>query len=191
MTTTHKTLRGPKGSLIFFKDSLTIDKTVFPGLQGGINLSAMAGIAVALQESLSDKYRDCMRETKKSAAALAKQLMNAGLKLVCNGSENHLMIVKLEEGSAREITSRLQNVGIMTNPNSLSTDKSPFKNSGVRLGTPVLCTRGMKEEDMSAVSDFFLRGLHLSETAIFSEKHRTLKNEIATFLEGFSEIIEI
>lgn len=163
-TTTHKTLRGPRGAMIFSrKDQTTkfggkemsiadaIDKAVFPGLQGGPHDNQTAAIAVALGEAMRPDFKKYERQIVKNAKALANELKRLGLRLVSGGTDNHLMLVDLTNLgiSGREAQDRLEEVGIIVNRNTIPYDtRSPFDPSGIRLGTPSLTTRGMKEKEM-------------------------------------------
>lgn len=166
-TTTHKTLRGPRGGLIMVtkkgleKDpelGKKIDKAVFPGLQGGPHEHTIAGIAIALKEASTEGFKDYARQIVKNARALAESLMKNNIKLVSNGTDTHLILVDLTPfgiGLGKEVAVALENAGICLNANSIPKDPStPFRPSGIRLGTPILTTRGMKEEEMKLVGDF-------------------------------------
>ena len=157
-TTTHKTLRGPRGGLILCKEEYgpMINKAVFPGNQGGPLMHVIAAKAVCLKEALSDDFKAYQTQVKKNAAALAEALMERGIEIVSGGTDNHLMLVSLiKQGlTGKEVEHMLDEVGITCNKNTIPGDpKSPFVTSGIRLGTPAVTTRGFKEEDMVEVAE--------------------------------------
>ena len=158
-TTTHKTLRGPRGGLILCKDAefgQKFNKAIFPGIQGGPLMHVIAAKAVALKEALSPEFKEYARQIVKNAKALADTLQADGFRIVSGGTDNHLMLVDL---TSKNITGKLaQNlldeVGITANKNTIPFEKlSPFVTSGIRLGSPALTTRGFKEEDMVEVAN--------------------------------------
>ena len=157
-TTTHKTLRGPRGGMILCNDEeiyLKINKAVFPGTQGGPLMHIIAAKAVALGEALTDEYKEYQQQVVKNAAALAKALTDEGFELVSGGTDNHLMLLKLvNEGiTGKELEHRLDEVHITANKNTIPNDpQSPFVTSGVRLGTPAVTTRGFKEAEMVKIA---------------------------------------
>ena len=158
-TTTHKTLRGPRGGLILCKDAefgQQFNKAIFPGIQGGPLMHVIAAKAVALKEALSPEFKEYAQQVVKNAKVLADTLQADGFRIVSGGTDNHLMLVDL---TSKKITGKLaQNlldeVGITANKNTIPFEKlSPFTTSGLRLGSPALTTRGFKEEDMKEVAD--------------------------------------
>ncbi len=157
-TTTHKTLRGPRGGMILCNDEeiyTKINKAVFPGTQGGPLMHIIAAKAVALGEALTDEYKEYQKQVVKNAAALAKALTDEGFELVSGGTDNHLMLLKLvKEGiTGKELEHRLDEVHITANKNTVPNDpQSPFVTSGVRLGTPAVTTRGFKETEMKRIA---------------------------------------
>ena len=157
-TTTHKTLRGPRGGMILCNDEeiyTKINKAVFPGTQGGPLMHIIAAKAVALGEALTDEYKEYQMQVVKNAAALAEALKNEGFELVSGGTDNHLMLLKLvNEGiTGKELEHRLDEVHITANKNTVPNDpQSPFITSGVRLGTPAVTTRGFKEAEMKKIA---------------------------------------
>lgn len=166
-TTTHKTLRGPRGALIFgnkdskkakregLKMGSAIDKAVFPTLQGGPHDNQTAAIAVALKEALSPTFKTYGKQIVKNAKALAKELTKLGYDLVSGGTDTHLMLIDLsnKDISGRVAQDRLEEAGIIVNRNTVPYDKrSPFDPSGIRIGTPLVTTRGMKEKDMKKIA---------------------------------------
>ena len=156
-TTTHKTLRGPRGGLIMCKEDFAkiINSRVFPGSQGGPLMHVIAAKAVALQEALSDDFKIYQSQIVKNARAMAEELISRGLRLVSGGTDNHLMLVDLTDKglTGMEVEEALDRAGITTNKNGIPFDtKSPQITSGIRLGTPAVTTRGMKEEEMKTIA---------------------------------------
>ena len=158
-TTTHKTLRGPRGGMILCKDEefgKQFNKAIFPGIQGGPLMHVIAAKAVALKEALSPEFKEYAQQVVKNAKVLADTLQADGFRIVSGGTDNHLMLVDL---TSKKITGKLaQNlldeVGITANKNTIPFEKlSPFTTSGLRLGSPALTTRGFKEDDMKEVAD--------------------------------------
>lgn len=157
-TTTHKTLRGPRGGLILCKEKYAkdINKAVFPGCQGGPLMHVIAAKAVCLKEALSPEFKTYQAQIKKNAATLASELMSRGIDIVSGGTDNHLMLVDLiKQGkTGKEVEHNLDEVGITCNKNTIPNDpQSPFVTSGIRLGTPAVTTRGFIEEDMQEVAE--------------------------------------
>ena len=159
-TTTHKTLRGPRGGMILSSNEVNekynFNKAVFPGIQGGPLMHVIAGKAVCLKEALSDEYKAYQTQVVKNAQALANALMERGFKIVSGGTDNHLMLVDLQnlDLTGKEVEKLLDSVHITANKNTVPNDpKSPFVTSGIRLGTPAITTRGAKEEDMVIIAD--------------------------------------
>ncbi len=163
-TTTHKTLRGPRGGMILCNqeaaDKFNFNKAVFPGIQGGPLEHVIAGKAVCFQEALSPEFRKYQQQIIKNAKALCKGLMDRGAKIVSNGTDNHLMLLDLsgEEVTGKELERRLDEAHITCNKNTIPNDpRSPFVTSGVRLGTPAVTTRGMKEADMDRIAESIVK----------------------------------
>jgi glycine hydroxymethyltransferase len=157
-STTHKTLRGPRGGLILCKEKYAkaIDKAIFPGTQGGPLMHIIAAKAVCFGEALTDEYKAYQTQIVKNAQALAKGLTSRGLKLVSGGTDNHLMLLDLigTGVTGKELQARLDSVYITANKNAIPNDpESPFVTSGVRLGTPAATSRGLKEDDMDIVAE--------------------------------------
>lgn len=159
-TTTHKTLRGPRGGMILSSNEVNekynFNKAVFPGIQGGPLMHVIAGKAVCLKEALTDEYKAYQTQVVKNAAALANALTERGFKIVSGGTDNHLMLVDLQnlDLTGKEVEKLLDSVHITANKNTVPNDpKSPFVTSGIRLGTPAITTRGAKEEDMEVIAD--------------------------------------
>ena len=158
-TTTHKTLRGPRGGMILCKESLgkQIDKAVFPGTQGGPLMHIIAAKAVALGEALTEDFKAYQKQIVLNAAALAKELTARGVELVSGGTDNHLMLLKLVKHgiTGKELEARLDEVHITANKNTIPNDpQSPFVTSGLRIGTPAVTTRGFKEKEMALIAEW-------------------------------------
>ena len=156
-TTTHKTLRGPRGGMILCKEELAkkIDSAIFPGSQGGPLEHIIAAKAVALGEALKPEFRIYQEQILKNAAALARGLMDEGFDLVSGGTDNHLMLVDLRPAhlTGKEMEKRLDEVNITVNKNAIPNDpEKPFVTSGIRVGTPAATTRGFREEDMAVIA---------------------------------------
>lgn len=152
-STTHKTLRGPRGAFIVCRKELgeAVDKAVFPGLQGGPHLHTIAAMGVALQEALKPSFRKYAQQVVKNAQKLAAELGKLGFKIISGGTDNHLMLINVTPlGLTGDIAAdRLESAGIIVNKNSIPDDPNkPRKPSGIRLGTPAVTTRGLKEKDM-------------------------------------------
>src|SRR5688500_1483570 len=166
-TTTHKTLRGPRGGLILTNDeelNKSINRSVFPGSQGGPLMHIVAAKAVAFGEALRPEFKGYARQIVKNAQAMAAALQQKGYRLQSGGTENHLMLVDLRARNAEftgaDAEKALEAAGIIVNKNAILNDPRPPKvTSGVRLGTPALTTRGLKETDMATVADFIDRAL--------------------------------
>ena len=159
-TTTHKTLRGPRGGLILCNqeaaDKFNFNKAVFPGIQGGPLEHVIAGKAVCFKEALEPEFAEYQKQIIKNAQALSKGLMGRGVKIISGGTDNHLMLIDLrgEEVTGKELEKRLDAAHITCNKNTVPNDpRSPFVPSGVRLGTPAVTTRGLKEEDMDVIAE--------------------------------------
>ncbi len=163
-TTTHKTLRGPRGGMIMCKEKFAkaVDKMIFPGTQGGPLVHVIAAKAVSFKEALQPEFKDYQRQVKKNAKALAQRLTEDGFRIVSGGTDNHLMLVDL---TAKNITGKdaeiaLDAAGITCNKNSIPYDqKPPVTTSGIRLGTPIVTTRGMREPEMKIIGDLICEAL--------------------------------
>ncbi len=156
-TTTHKTLRGPRGGLILCREALAklIDKAVFPGTQGGPLMHIIAAKAVALGEALTEEFKEYQQQVAKNAAALCEALKEQGIRIVSNGTDNHLMLLDLRDTglTGKELEHYLDEVHITANKNTIPNDpQSPFVTSGVRIGTPAVTTRGFKESEMKLIA---------------------------------------
>ena len=157
-TTTHKTLRGPRGGMIMCREEYAkdIDKTVFPGIQGGPLMHVIAAKAVAFKEAMSKEFNDYQKQIVKNAKKVAGELMMRGNELVSGGTDNHLMLVDLNPIgiTGKEAEAKLQEAGIILNKNTIPFEtKSPFITSGIRIGTPAATTRGMKEKEMIIIAE--------------------------------------
>ena len=178
-TTTHKTLRGPRGGIIMCKEEYAkkIDSAVFPGQQGGPLMHIIAAKAVAFKEALSDEFRAYQGQIIKNAAALADGLMKRGVNLVSGGTENHLMLIDLRGTgvTGKELQLRLDDVNITANKNTIPFDpEKPFVTSGVRVGTAAVSARGMKEEDMDVIADSIAKSIFS-----FEESKEDIKAAVA------------
>lgn len=176
-STTHKTLRGPRGGLILCREEFAkaIDKAVFPGTQGGPLMHVIAGKAVCFGEALKPEFKEYGHKIVANAAALADGLIKRGVKLVSNGTDNHLMLVDLSgtELSGKELEQRLDSVNITANKNTVPGEqRSPFVTSGLRLGTPAITTRGLNTDDMDIIAQCI--GLAVQDFAPNEEKIRAM-----------------
>ena len=186
-TTTHKTLRGPRGGMILSTEEFgkAIDKAIFPGTQGGPLEHVIAGKAVAFNEALQPEFTDYARQIVANARALGQQLQTRGIRLVSGGTDNHLLLVDLtRQGvSGKDAANALQAVGITCNKNLIPFDlQSPNVTSGIRLGTPALTTRGMRENEMRQVADWIADiATHMDDTAL----HARVREAITRFASQF------
>ncbi|HTF93239.1 MAG TPA: serine hydroxymethyltransferase [Verrucomicrobiae bacterium] len=174
-TTTHKTLRGPRGGMVLCKaeHAKVVDSRVFPGMQGGPLMHVIAAKAVALKEALSPEFKIYQQQIVKNAQTLAKALMHGGFRLTSDGTDNHLMLVDLRKSelTGKVAQETLDKARITVNRNAVPFDtRSPFVTSGVRLGTPAVTARGMKEAEMELIGDFISRALnHGADNAALQE----------------------
>lgn len=181
-TTTHKTLRGPRGGLILTNDedlSKKINKAVFPGIQGGPLMHVIAAKAVCFGEALSEEFKSNQKKVVENASALAKGLVKRGFNLVSGGTDNHLMLVDLRpfDITGKELEHRLDEVYITVNKNAIPNDpQSPFITSGIRIGTPAVTTRGLGEDEMDKIAQF----IYLTAT--------DFENSAESIREGVTEI---
>lgn len=173
-TTTHKTLRGPRGGLILTNNeeiATKINKAIFPGIQGGPLMHVIAAKAVSFKEALDPSFKEYAKQVIANAKALAKALLEKGFNLVSNGTDNHLMLVDLQPFNitGKELEHRLDEVYITVNKNAIPNDpQSPFVTSGIRIGTPAVTTRGLKEEDMKVIANC----IHLAATDFENSKEK-------------------
>lgn len=185
-TTTHKTLRGPRGGLILCKEAYAkaIDKAIFPGTQGGPLMHVIAGKAVCLGEALKPSFRQYAQQIVKNAAALAEGLQKRGVKLVSGGTDNHLMLIDLTglELTGKELERRLDDVHITANKNTVPGEqRSPFVTSGVRIGTPAITTRGLVESDMDEVAACIAMAMEDD----FEAKAESIRNRVAAICQKY------
>jgi glycine hydroxymethyltransferase len=169
-TTTHKTLRGPRAGMVMCKEEFAkdLDRAVFPGIQGGPLMHIIAAKAVALKEALGTEFRDYQRQIVANAKALAARLAGHGLRIVSGGTDNHVFLVDVARAglTGKAAEKSLDAAGITVNKNTIPFDQNPpLVASGVRIGTPALTTRGMKELEMDAVGDFIAEVLRAPEDA--------------------------
>lgn len=186
-TTTHKTLRGPRGGMILCKEEYakTIDKAVFPGIQGGPLMHVIAAKAVALGEALQPEFKVYAEQVIKNAKVLAAELIAKGLTIVSGGTDTHVMLVDVRNTglTGKEAEHLLDEIGITANKNTIPFDPaSPFVTSGVRLGTPALTTRGLKEDDMKEIADIIATVLQNPED---TAKHQDAAKRVAALCEKY------
>lgn len=188
-TTTHKTLRGPRGAMIMCKEehAAKIDRAVFPGLQGGPFLHTIAARAVAFKEASEPEFKIYQEQIVKNSKALASRLIENGFRLVSGGTENHLMLIdltsKYEKLSGRQAADHLEDAGIIANKNTIPYDKrKPKTTSGIRLGTPMVTTRGMKEDAMIQIADFMTEAL---ENRLKGSVKKRIREQVKEFCSRF------
>lgn len=194
MSTTHKTLRGPRGAVILCKQKFAaqIDKAVFPGLQGGPHLNSIAAKAVAFREAMQPAFKEYARQVVQNAQALAGALMESGIRLVTNGTDTHLLLLDLAKsgkaGKGREIAEALEQAGIIVNANTVPFDPStPFRPSGIRLGTPALTTRGMKENEMRMIAEWIAEIVRAPEHKDLLDRIRGRVRELCSAFPIYSQ----
>jgi len=186
-TTTHKTLRGPRGGMVLCKaeHAKIVDSRVFPGMQGGPLMHVIAAKAVALKEALSPDFKVYQQQIVKNAQALAQALMSKGFRLTSDGTDNHLMLMDLRKSelTGKVAQETLDKAHITVNKNGIPFDtRSPFVTSGIRIGTPAVTTRGMKEKEMAAIGDFIARALsHVGDEG----KLRAIGDEVGALCKQF------
>ncbi|MFI4911757.1 MAG: serine hydroxymethyltransferase [Sedimentisphaeraceae bacterium JB056] len=159
-TTTHKSLRGPRGAMVMCKEehAKAVDRAIFPGLQGGPHMHTISGIAVAMGEALTDDFKAYAAQVVKNAKRLAEKLMEYGFELVSGGTDNHLILIDMRNKDipGKKMAKALDRARIVTNCNTVPNDPAPpFNPSGVRIGTPSVTSMGMKEEQMDIIAGFF------------------------------------
>lgn len=185
--TTHKTLRGPRGGMILCKEQFAkaIDRTVFPGIQGGPHMNQVAALAVALKEAASDEFKSYGKQIVDNAQRLAQCLVDRGLRIVSGGTDCHLMVVDLRAKSVdgKRAAIALEEAGIVCNFNAIPYDPNPpMRPSGIRLGTPSITTRGLKTEHMPIIADWIVRVLdNIDDVSI----RRNIADDVRAFLEQF------
>lgn len=186
-TTTHKTLRGPRGGAIMCneEDAKTIDKSVFPGMQGGPLMHVIAGKAVCFKEALKPEFKDYARQIVKNSRAMAEVLIEDGLDLVSGGTDNHLILLDLTNLgiTGLEAENALGDAGITVNKNTIPREtRSPFVTSGLRIGTPAITSRGMKEDEMKQIAHFITRVLKDKDNV---QKKTEVKAEVTALASGY------
>lgn len=186
-TTTHKTLRGPRGGMIMCKEQFAkqIDKSVFPGFQGGPHENNIAGKAIAFKEALEPEFKEYTRQIKANAKVLERKFNELGYKLCFGGTDNHLLLIDVTPKGigGKQVEAALDKAGITVNKNMIPDDpRSPFDPSGIRLGTPALTTRGMKEAEMEIVADWINEAILNWDN---EEKLATIKQQIIEFTKKF------
>lgn len=192
-TTTHKTLRGPRGGMIMCKDEFgkAIDKTIFPGIQGGPLMHVIAAKAVAFKEAMTEGFREYQAQVVRNAKSLSAALKEKGYRIVSGGTDNHLMLVDLTDKgiTGKEAEKALDRAGITVNKNSIPFDpRPPFVTSGIRLGTPVVTTRGMKEKEMEIIADLIVRVLSNVGKEDVAEEIRGTVRELCNRYPVYPEI---
>ncbi|RKD34636.1 serine hydroxymethyltransferase [Thermohalobacter berrensis] len=183
-TTTHKTLRGPRGGAILCKKEFAkqIDKAIFPGIQGGPLMHVIAAKAVSFKEALQEDFKQYQNQIIKNAKVLAESLKEKGFRLVSGGTDNHLILIDLRNKglTGKKAEALLDDVGVTTNKNTIPFDpESPFVTSGLRIGTPAVTTRGMKEEQMKEIADI------ISLTLDENNDREEIKERVKTLCEEF------
>ncbi len=187
-TTTHKTLRGPRGGMILSKEehAKALDKAVFPGTQGGPLMHIIAAKAVALEEALRPSFREYAAQVVRNAARLGERLLERGFRLVSGGTDNHLVLVDLRdrgELTGKEAEHALEEAGITVNKNTVPGEqRSPFVTSGLRIGTPAVTTRGMRESEMEQIGDWIAEVLAAPGDEAL---HRRVRGEVAELCAAF------
>ena len=166
-TTTHKSLRGPRAAMIFFRRKYEeqINFAVFPQLQGGPHNTNIAGIAVQMKEVASEGFKEYSRQVVANSKAMCECMMKRGEKFITGGTDNHLVMwdVRVHELTGSKVEKVLDKMHITTNKNALVGDKSYVNPGGIRLGTPAITTRGMKEKDMEVIVDFLMKGIEIAK----------------------------
>jgi glycine hydroxymethyltransferase len=186
-TTTHKTLRGPRSGMILCKKEWAekVDKAVFPGLQGGPLMHVIAAKAVALKEAMEPEFREYQKQVVKNARALASSLQEEGFRIVSGGTDTHLFLVDLSSFNltGKEAQEALDEVGITVNKNTIPFEtKSPFVTSGIRVGTPAVTTRGMKEKEMKEISRLISQVLkNLGKESVYEKVRLEVRNLCEAF----------
>ncbi|MBP5204203.1 serine hydroxymethyltransferase [bacterium] len=187
-TTTHKTLRGPRGALIMCSDSLAkeIDKAVFPGIQGGPHNHIIAGIAVALKEASTEEFKEYSKQIIKNAQTLAEALQSRGYKIISGGTDNHMFLVNIVDSvglTGEEASVTLESVNITINKNTIPNDtRNTWDPSGIRIGVPAITTRGMKEKEMLQISSFVDEALRNHKD---KNKLMNIKREVVDFSKKY------
>ncbi len=201
-TTTHKTLRGPRGGLILTKGIVSnplkapektleniptlIDRAIFPGMQGGPHMHVIAAKAVALREAMQPAFKDYATQILKNAATLAEELQKRGFKLITGGTSNHLILADVHKSfgiDGKVVEQALDAIGLNVNANVVPDDPlPPFRPSGIRLGTPALTTRGLKEQHMAQLADWMKQAI---ESSANPQRLSELREEVKSFVQAF------
>ncbi len=194
-TTTHKTLRGPRAGLILCREAYAkaIDSAVFPGIQGGPLMHVIAAKAVALKEAMSPEFKKYSGQIVQNAKALAKAMAVRGFRIVSGGTDNHLMLVdvKVKGFTGKDVQEALDHVRITVNKNTIPFDQeSPFKASGVRLGTPAVTTRGMTEKEMEVIADCIDQALKAPQNEANLQKVRSRVEELTKKFPLYADLLE-
>lgn len=184
-TTTHKTLRGPRGGMIICREKFAkaIDKAIFPGIQGGPLMHVIASKAVCFGEALKPEFKEYQKQVVKNTKALENAFRELGIKMVSDGSDNHLLLIDLSqtERTGKEMEELLGKANITVNKNTVPNEqRSPFVTSGIRIGSPAVTSRGMKENDMLKIANWFKRILDEGESAC-----EPIKAEVVEFMKNF------
>lgn len=184
-STTHKTLRGPRGGLILCKEQYAkqIDKAIFPGIQGGPLMHVIAGKAVCFGEALKPEFKEYQKQIIKNAKVLSEELMKYGFNLVSGGTDNHLMLIDLRNKgiTGKELETRLDDIGITVNKNSVPFDtEKPTITSGIRIGTPAVTTRGFREEEMRKIAELINMTVEC-----YDDKKEEIRNEVQKICEKY------
>jgi len=195
-TTTHKTLRGPRGGMILCKEEFgkEVNKKIFPGIQGGPLMHVIAAKAVAFKEALTHEFISYQKQVIANAKHLAQFLKNNGIKIVSGGTDTHLMLLDLraQDITGKDAEAALEKAGITVNKNTIPFEtRSPFVTSGVRIGTPALTTRGMKEKEMEKIGGFIIQTLEKIKEDTFHSETRTKVRELCDQFPLHSELTNI
>lgn len=193
-TTTHKTLRGPRGGMILCREEFAkqVNKKIFPGIQGGPLMHVIAAKAVAFKEALREDFISYQKQVISNAKQLAKCLTNAGFKIVSGGTDTHLLLVDLcnKNITGKSAEEALDLAGITVNKNTIPFEtRSPFVTSGIRIGTPALTTRGMKEKEMDQIAEFIVSTLEHIDEPVFHKNSRVKIKEFCEQFPIYSELV--
>jgi len=188
-TTTHKTLRGPRGGMIMCKQEFAkkINKTIFPGIQGGPLMHVIAAKAICFKEAMTEEFMTYQKQIIKNANAMAERFKELGVKLVSDGTDNHLMLLDLRNKgiTGKQADRALEDAGITVNKNTIPFDpQSPFVTSGIRIGTPAVTTRGMKEKEMIIIADLINKVINDVEN---QDVIRVVNKEVRELCEKFAD----
>ena len=192
-TTTHKTLRGPRGGMIICKEEYAkeVNKKIFPGIQGGPLMHVIAAKAVAFKEALSNEFVSYQKQVIANAKYLAQFLSTNGIKIVSGGTDTHLVLVDLrpQDITGKDAEAALEKAGITVNKNTVPFEtRSPFVTSGVRIGTPALTTRGMKEQEMEQIGEMIIQTLDKIEDENF---HKETRKKVRDLCDEFPLHLEL